>query len=68
MINTEILNKIINESGLKRSYIAKEIGLSPYGLAKKINGITEFKASEISELCKILHIVGLKNRDKIFFK
>ena len=61
------LNDLIVKSGLKRSHIAKEIGLTPYGLAMKINGVTEFKASEIRAMCKILNIVDLKKKEKIFF-
>lgn len=68
MTNTERLNKLIDESGYKRSYIAKAIGLkSTYGLSKKINNETEFKATEISALCKLLKIDSLEERQAIFF-
>ena len=68
MTNTELLEEKITKSGLKKSYIAKAIGLkSTYGLSKKINNETEFKATEISALCKLLKIDSLEERQEIFF-
>ena len=67
MTNTALLETKINESGLKKSYIAKAIGLSPYGLTLKIRNINEFKASEIEKMCVILKIDNPKERCDIFF-
>lgn len=67
MTNKELLEDKIEKSGLKKNFIAKAIGLSPYGLAKKINNETEFKTSEVNELCKILNITDLAEKDRIFF-
>ena len=67
MTNTMLLNKKIDESGYKRIYIAKAIGLkSAYGLAKKIRNETEFKASEINALCELLKI-DPEEKEAIFF-
>ena len=68
MTNTELLNKKIEESGYKRSYIAKAIGLkSTYGLSMKVNNETEFKSTEIKALCKLLKIDTLEEKERIFF-
>lgn len=68
MTNTELLEKKIDESGYKKSYIAKTIGLkSTAGLANKVNNITEFTASEINALCDLLKIESLEERHAIFF-
>jgi hypothetical protein len=68
MTNTKLLNEIIDKSGYKRSFIAKAIGLkSAYGLAKKIRNETEFKATEINALCKLLKIESLAEKERIFF-
>ena len=68
MTNTMLLNKKIDDSGYKRIYIAKAIGLkSAYGLAKKIRNETEFKASEINALCELLKIDDPKEKEAIFF-
>ena len=67
MTNTTLLKDKIKTSGLKQNFIAKSMGLSSYGLCKKINNETEFKTSEVGELCKILNISDLAEKDRIFF-
>lgn len=68
MTNTALLEKAIEASGLKKSYIAKAIGLkSAYGLAKKIRNESEFKATEINALCELLRIESLEEKERIFF-
>ena len=67
MTNTELLEKRIAESGLKKSYIAKMIGLSTFGLAKKIRNENEFKTSEVDGICRLLKINTLTEKEKIFF-
>ena len=68
MTNTELLNKKIDKSGYKKSYIAKAIGLkSAFGLAKKIRNENEFKAKEINKLCELLRIDSLEEKERIFF-
>ena len=68
MTDTIALKKKIAEAGLKQGYIAEKLGLTSYGLAKKINNETEFKATEIQAMCDILHITSLKEKESIFFK
>lgn len=67
MTDTALLEHWIAKSGLKKSYIAKEMGLSPYGLTLKIRNLNEFKASEIEKLCILLGITDIKERCAIFF-
>lgn len=67
MTDSLALNQLIDESGLKRKYIAEKLNLSAYGLAKKINGDSEFKQSEIEILCDLLGIRSLGHRQQIFF-
>lgn len=68
MTNTKLLELKIEESGLKRKFIAQAIGLkSAYGLAKKIHNQTEFKATEINALCDLLKIESLEEKERIFF-
>ena len=68
MTDTDALNQIIDESGLKRKYIAEQLNLSAFSLAKKINNENEFKPSEIVALCNILNIRSMKKRMDIFFR
>ena len=67
MTNTQMLRQIVRDSGLKYQYIAEKMGLSRFGLMKKIDGENEFKASEIENLCEILKIDSLEQRMQIFF-
>lgn len=68
MTNTELLEKKIEESGYKKSYIAKVIGLKTTNvLTKKANNESEFKVSEVNLLCELLKIDSLEEREAIFF-
>lgn len=67
MTNTNLLEKRIEDSGLKYKFIAEKLGINYYTLRKKMNNVTEFTASEIDALCEILNINSLKERQKIFF-
>lgn len=67
MTNTELLNERIDSSGLKKSYIAKALGIRTDTLSRKINNEREFKASEINALCDILGIECLEEKEHIFF-
>lgn len=64
MTNTIELEVAIKRAGFTKRKVAESLKLSEMGLYKKINNITEFKASEISLLCELLSI---KNKDEIFF-
>lgn len=64
MTNTLELEIAIKRAGITKRNLAKMLGLSEMGLYKKINNITEFKASEIAKLTEIL---DLQNKDEIFF-
>lgn len=67
MTNTEKLNDYIVKSGYTRNYIAKAIGITRHSLYLKIRNFTEFKASEIEALCRLLCIDDPAERDAIFF-
>ncbi len=66
MTNTSLLIECIKESGLKKGYIAGQLGLSIYGLSLKCNNKSEFKAKEIETLCTLLDI-DVEKRMAIFF-
>lgn len=60
------LKMAIVRSGLSQRKIARALNLSEMGLYKKINNITEFKASEIETLQTVLNLT-VSERDAIFF-
>ena len=67
MTDTGMLNELIKGSGLKKGWIAEQLGLSYFGFQKKINNESQFKANEIKKLCELLNITSLKMREDIFF-
>lgn len=67
MVNTVDLLAKINECGVKKQFVANAIGVSVPTLWRKIRGISEFKTSEIVNLCKILDIRTSTERDHLFF-
>ena len=66
MTNTLLLEDCIKKSGYKRSFIAKQLGLTAYGFSLKVKNKSEFKAKEISVLCNLLKIKA-KEKEAIFF-
>ena len=68
MTDTKRLEDLIKKMGYKKLFVAKMLGLTPYGLQKKICNETEFKAGEIKKLCDLLGISSLEEKEKIFFR
>lgn len=66
MTNTALLEDYIKKSGYKKMFIAQALGVSRYSFQLKCLNKSEFKASEIDILCKLLHI-NVKDRMAIFF-
>lgn len=66
MTNTTLLRQKIDESGYKLQFLAEKCGLTYYGLMKKVNNETEFKASEIMRLKELLNLTDEDVTD-IFF-
>ena len=56
MTNTELLEKVIANSGYKKQFLASKIGLSYQGLLNKVQNKQDFRAKEIMILCKLLRI------------
>lgn len=66
LTDKEKLSEAIEDSGMTIKAIAKKLGIARGSFYKKLNNETEFKASEISVLQKILDLSNEK-RDEIFF-
>lgn len=67
MVNTELLNAKIKESGYKRAFIASKLNISRQSFSSKVNNSTEFLSSEVQNLCKLLGIESLDEKEAIFF-
>lgn len=67
MMNSGLLVKKIETSGLKRSFIAKELGITRGSLYNKLNGISDFNLTEVVTLCRVLSITDSSEKERIFF-
>lgn len=63
--NNKRLRQKIDKSGLTITHLANKMSISRESLYNKLNGDTEFKASEIVSLATILGLTP-KQRDEIF--
>lgn len=66
MTNVVALEMAIVKAKETKKNIAKKLGITEMTLFRKINNITEFKASEIVALKKMLGL-SAEERDNIFF-
>lgn len=67
MTDTKRLLEIIEQSGLRKGFIASKLGITTYGFQKKVENKSQFKAEEIKILCELLNITSLKEKENIFF-
>ena len=67
MTNTELLERRIAESGKKKGYLAKKVGLSRAGFRNCVINRAEFTPTQIDILCDELGITSLVDRFAIFF-
>lgn len=65
-MDARLLDEMIVARGMKYSFLARELGVSNYGFYKKRVGQTEFTASEVAALSRLLALPQ-DVRDAIFF-
>lgn len=64
--DTKMFRKAVEDSGLKYKALAKRVGITPYGLQRKIDNDNQFKAGEIAAISEFLGL-SVEQRDAIFF-
>lgn len=67
MTDIVLLNKKIEESGLKTKVFYERLGISRAAWYLKRKGESPLTAWEIQTLCDILHITSLREKEHIFF-
>lgn len=67
MVNTELLNEKIEQSGLKPQFIIETLGITPNSFYRKKNNQIPFKAAEVYVLCDLLHISDVAEKTNIFY-
>lgn len=68
MVDTELLEQKIIESGKKIGYLAKKLGISRQYFRMKCKNKADFTNRETDILCDELSITTLTEKEKIFFK
>lgn len=68
MVDTEILEQKIIESGKKIGYLAEKLGISRQYFRMKCKNKADFTNRETDILCDELSITTLTEKEKIFFK
>lgn len=68
MVDTQLLEKKIIESGKKKTYLAQKCDCSVQALRLKIKGTYDFTTTQADILCTELGIKNLKEKEKIFYK
>lgn len=66
MVDFELLNRKIRDSGMTMVAISSKSGILRETLYNRLNGSTDFKASEILRISNVLRL-SKDERDKIFF-
>lgn len=68
MVDTELLEQKIIESGKKIGYLAEKLGISRQYFRMKCKNKADFTNRETDILCDELNITTLTEKEKIFFK
>lgn len=66
MTDTKLLRFHIAKSGFKLAFLAEQLGISRQSLQKKIDNDTEFKASEVDGLSRLLNL-SVAEKEQVFF-
>ena len=66
LVNSELLEKYIANSGLKTSFICTQLGISRQAFDKKRKGRFAFRGAEMYVLCDLLRISD-SDKQKIFY-
>ena len=65
-MNYQALNEKIEASGMKKSAIARSMGITSKVFSDKIHGRIQWKGGEIMRFCECLELTK-RERDAIFF-
>lgn len=67
MVNTQLLDEAIRESGKSKTHLAKKCNMSIQSFRLKRKNIYPFTTNDVDTLCEELNIKTLTKKEKIFF-
>lgn len=65
-MNKWLLFETMERKGYTQQKLAKELGICKTSLSLKMNGVRDFKSSEIIKICQILEIKDETAKSQIF--
>lgn len=68
MVNTELLNTKIDDSGLKTTFIVDKLGISRQAFDKKRKNVIPFRVAEIYVVSDLLRLTDDEKQDIFFAK
>jgi hypothetical protein len=68
MVDTQLLDDRIDDSGKKIAYLADKMGITVQAFRMKRKNLSEFTSDQVAVLCDELDIKKLTDKEKIFFK
>ena len=68
MVDTQLLESVIEQSGLKKTYLADKLGISIQNFRLKIQNKSDFRSHEVVLLCHELGIKKASDKEKIFLQ
>lgn len=66
MTNTTLLKEKIKNSGVKVTFLAKQLGITYMAFTNRMNGKVEFRMNEVRKIVEILHLTP-EETQTIFF-
>ena len=67
MVNTQLLDEAIRQSGKHKSYLADKLNMSIQTFRLKRLNVSAFNTDDVETLCKELDIKTLTQKERIFF-
>ena len=67
MVNTQLLDESIKQSGKTKSFLASKCGITLQSFRLKRNNLSFFNTDEVDVLCDELNIRSLRDKERIFF-
>lgn len=67
MVDSKKLEDMIQQSGLKKGYLAERLGVSRSTFCALLNNKSEFRVSQVRTLCELLGIRDDETLRAIFF-
>lgn len=67
MTNTEMLEDLIRQKGIKKSFLAEKLGVTRQTFDSYLKNRSEFRVSQVNTLCEVLGIEDPAIKEAIFF-